>query len=119
MTKIALMSLLAAVLLAATAPAAPAAKKKSAPPEQHVAIQVTPKGFEPDTVLAVAGRPLVLEVTRKTDRTCAKEIVIKALGVNQKLPLDRTVLVRVVPKKKGPVRFACGMDMIAGVILVK
>ncbi len=118
MTKTAVTSLLAVLLLVAVAAAALAAKKPAAP-EQRVAIEVTSKGFVPDTVLATAGRPLVLEVTRRTERTCAKEIVIKALGISQKLPLDRTVQVRVVPKKRGALRFACGMDMIAGVILVR
>jgi plastocyanin domain-containing protein len=118
MKKIAVVPVLAALLLAAAALAAPAAKKPAVA-EQHVTVEVTSKGFVPDTIVATAGRPLVLEVTRRTDRTCAREIVIKAMGVNQKLPLDQSVIVRIVPKKKGPMRFACGMDMITGVILVK
>jgi plastocyanin domain-containing protein len=116
MRKIVASSLLVSLLVASVAVAAPAAKK---PAEQRVAIEVTSKGFVPDTVRASVGRPLVLSVTRRVERTCAKEIVIKAAGINQPLPLDQTVEVHLTPKKKGPMRFACGMDMIAGVILVR
>ncbi len=112
---IAAMAVLFAVTLAggvhATAPSKSAVQK--------VAIEVTSKGFQPDTVLAKAGVPLVLEVTRKTDRTCAKDIVIKDLKIRKPLPLDKTVEVRLTPAKKGNLRFACAMDMVAGVIVVR
>ena len=50
-------------------------------------------------------------------------LVVPALGrdfgVNQPLPLDKTVTVVVTPKKPGTYRFACGMDMIAGELRVQ
>jgi plastocyanin domain-containing protein len=83
-----------------------------------VEMQVTEDGFVPAKVKAAKGEKLRLVVTRKTDRTCAKEIVIKEFGVNQPLPLDKAVTVEVTPKKSGEIRYACGMDMITGVIFV-
>jgi len=58
-------------------------------------------------------------VTRQVERTCAPEIVMKDLGVNQPLPLGKPVTITVTPKKPGAYRFACGMDMIAGVLNVQ
>ena len=84
-----------------------------------VAIAVTARGFEPRTVKAQVGKPLTMVVTRKVERTCATEIVIKDYGIDQPLPLDQPVKVTFTPTKPGKVRFACGMDMIAGKIAVQ
>ena len=113
--------------VAATLAASPALAGESANPTagkkggavQVVEIAVTGKGFEPAAVKVKAGKPVKLVVTRKTERTCATEIVIKDYGVNQPLPLDKPVEVTFTPKKAGPVRYACGMDMIAGVLNVE
>jgi plastocyanin domain-containing protein len=60
-----------------------------------------------------------LVVTRKTDRTCAKEIVIKDYGINRPLPLNEPVSIEFTPRKPGQVRYACGMDMVTGVLVVQ
>jgi plastocyanin domain-containing protein len=66
-----------------------------------------------------AGTPVTLMITRKTEKTCATEVVIADYGINQKLPLDETVQVTFTPKGAGTIRFACGMDMIAGEVIVE
>lgn len=86
---------------------------------QLVELTVTGKGFEPAAATVKAGQPVKLVVTRKTERTCATEIVVKDYGVSQPLPLNQAVEVTFTPKKAGPVRYACGMDMIAGVLNVE
>ncbi len=83
-----------------------------------VEIAVTSDGFVPAEITAKPGETLKLVVTRKVERTCANEIVMKDFGVNQPLPLDKPVTVTVKPKKAGEYRYACGMDMIAGVLKV-
>ncbi|HET6921740.1 MAG TPA: cupredoxin domain-containing protein [Anaeromyxobacteraceae bacterium] len=102
------------------AQAVPSASAKSgARAATVVAIEVTGQGFVPARATVKVGRPVTLVVTRKTERTCATEIVIKDHGVNQPLPLGQAVEVTFTPKKVGPVRYACGMDMIAGVLNVE
>jgi plastocyanin domain-containing protein len=86
---------------------------------QVVQLSVTSEGFVPSQVAVKAGKLVRLVVTRKTDRTCATEIVMKDFGVKQALPLDKPVTVEVTPKKAGDYRYACGMDMIAGVLKVE
>ncbi len=83
---------------------------------QVVNIAVTKDGFVPDQITVKKGQPVKLVVTRKVERTCATEIVMKDFGVSQPLPLEKPVTVTVTPKKAGEYRFACGMDMIAGVL---
>jgi len=94
--------------------AAPAANR-----EQRIAVTVTKKGFEPAAVRLKAGQPVRLVVTRKVERTCATEIVIKSHGINQPLPLNKPVEVRFTPRKAGAIRYACAMDMIAGSLIVE
>jgi plastocyanin len=86
---------------------------------QVVNVTVTKDGFVPERVTVKKGQPVKLVVTRKVDRTCATEIVMKDFGVNQPLPLDKPVTVTVTPRKAGDYRFACGMDMIAGTLKVE
>ncbi len=81
-------------------------------------MQVTEDGFVPSRVKAKKGEKVRFVITRKTDRTCAKEIVIKELGINQPLPLEKPVTVEFTPKKSGELKYACGMDMITGVVFV-
>jgi plastocyanin domain-containing protein len=83
-----------------------------------VEMAVTDDGFEPSKVKANKGEKVRLVVTRKTERTCAKEIVIKDAGINQPLPLNKAVTVEFTPKKSGEIRYACGMDMISGIVFV-
>ncbi len=102
---------LAALLVAAPAHAAGKA--------QVVHITVTSDGFVPEQVTVKKGQPVKLVVTRKVERTCATEIVMKDFGVNQPLPLDKPVTVTITPKKAGDYRYACGMDMITGTLKVE
>jgi plastocyanin domain-containing protein len=94
-------------------------KEQKKAPEQVVTMEVTSEGFVPAQVQVKANQPTKLVVTRKTDRTCAKEIVIKDFGINKPLPLNQPVEVTFTPTKAGKFRYACGMDMITGVIIVE
>jgi plastocyanin domain-containing protein len=60
-----------------------------------------------------------LVVTRTVERTCATDIVIKDFGINKPLPLNQPVEVELTPTKPGNIRYACAMDMIAGVIVAQ
>jgi plastocyanin len=83
-----------------------------------VDVAVTDDGFVPSKIKVKKGEKVRLNVTRKTDGTCAKEIVIKDHGINQPLPLGKTVTVELTPSKSGEIRYACAMDHIAGVLFV-
>jgi hypothetical protein len=86
---------------------------------QLAKVVVTEKGFEPDRVSVRAGAPARLTFLRTTDRTCATEIVFPSLGVKRALPLNEPVLIDFTPAKSGDVAFACGMNMLKGVVVVQ
>ena len=58
-------------------------------------------------------------VTRKTEKTCVTEFVMKSHGIHRPLPLDRPVKISFTPDRAGELRYACGMDMIAGKVIVR
>lgn len=111
--------IVAVLALAVAFAVLPSAAAANSAREQKVNITVTKKGFEPATVKVKAGQPVRLLVTRKEQRTCATELVLKAHGIHQKLPLGKTVEVRFTPKSAGTLRYACAMDMIAGNVVVE
>jgi plastocyanin domain-containing protein len=105
---------------AATAPsgqAEPVAAKKGA--ARTIEMSVTSDGFVPAEVAVKKGEKVRLAITRKTDKTCATEIVVKDYKIHKPLPLNKTVYVELTPTKTGKVRYACGMDMISGVLVVE
>ena len=97
--------------------AADKAPKQKAP--QKVEIAVTEDGFVPSEIKVSKGQPVTLVVTRKTETTCAKEIVIADANVKKELPLNQPVTVTVTPSKTGKITYACGMDMVTGVLIVE
>jgi len=74
---------------------------------RRVEVSITKKGFEPDKITAKKGEPLRLVVTRRTDQTCAKEIVIADAGMRKELPLDQPVMIDFTPTKT----VSCGMPV--------
>jgi plastocyanin domain-containing protein len=85
----------------------------------RVALSVTEDGFVPAEVKVPAGKPVTLVVTRKTDRTCATELVMKDHQINQPLPLGKPVEITFTPDHAGTITYACGMDMYKGTIVVE
>ena len=103
----------------ANKPSEKEARKPAGGPTQVVEIAVTSEGFVPAEVRVKAGQPVKLVVTRQVERTCATDIVIKDFGIKKALPLHQAVEVDITPAKAGKIRYACGMDMIAGAIVVE
>jgi len=92
---------------------------KADPKARKIEVAVTDEGFVPAKIDVKKGERVQLVVTRKTDATCAKAIVIKDQKVNADLPLDTPVTVDVKTDKAGNIHFACPHDMITGEITVK
>ena len=99
-------------------PAAGIAEGKVVNGVRVVEMAVTEKGFEPSKVKVKKGEKVRLVVTRKTNATCATEIIIAEHGINKELPLDKAVTVELTPKKSGEIRYACGMGHVAGILFV-
>lgn len=100
-------------------PSPAAAAELPKPVGGKLTMEVTKDGFVPAKAQVEVGKPVTLVITRKEERTCATEIVIKDLNINQELPLGKTVEVTLTPTKPGPIHFACAMDMITGDLIAQ
>jgi plastocyanin domain-containing protein len=87
----------------------------------RVDIAITNHGFEPDRVVVQKGKPTTLVFKRTTDQTCATSVVVHtgASDIRKDLPLDQPVEIAATFEKSGDLGFACGMDMLMGVITVQ
>ncbi|MDP1822967.1 MAG: cupredoxin domain-containing protein [Archangium sp.] len=105
----------------AAEPAKPeAAPAPAAAAGNRISMEVTGDGFVPANVTVKAGTPVTLVITRKTDETCATDILIDGTDIKVALPLNKPVEVAWTPTKAGKVKFGCAMDMmIGGVLLVE
>ena len=99
--------------------AAPTPNTAASAEVQTAKVAVTEKGYEPDKVTLRAGVPARLTVVRTTDKTCGTEIVFPALNIKRPLPLNEAVVIEFTPAKPGDIAFACGMNMLKGVIVIQ
>jgi plastocyanin domain-containing protein len=117
-----MISTLIATLLAATpATTATSAAPPAAPSmaARTIKMTVTKKGFQPGKLEVKKGQPLHLLITRKTDETCASEIVFEDTKASTDLPLNKEVAVDYTPTTTGEISYACEMGMVRGVLIVK
>jgi len=95
-------------------------QRSAAKPASDVyAISVTDKGFEPAETQIPKGRPVTLVITRKTDQTCATEVVFASLNQRYALPLNQPVKIALAPQPEGSISYVCGMNMVGGKIIVR
>jgi plastocyanin domain-containing protein len=107
-------SLLLSIALTVTA------KPRTVKPKvQRARVEITEQGYKPASIKLRKGIPARVTFLRKTDATCAKEVVISAYGINRNLPLNEAVVVAFTPNKTGEFIFTCGMNMMRGKLIVK
>lgn len=106
-------------LLALGAQSTFATEKPAHNNERVISMEVTEKGFEPSTLRAEPGRPVILRITRTTDSTCATAISVPSKKVKVDLPLNQPTEIKLGKLTKGEIRFACGMGKSGGKIIVE
>jgi plastocyanin domain-containing protein len=88
-------------------------------PAATASVEVSSKGFEPVRLIIPANRKMQVAFTRTDAQNCANEIVFPQVGIRKPLPPGQTVLVDLPPSNPGELRFACGMGMFKGALLVQ
>ena len=122
-----LLAVIAAIVLATACnkkEEAPSTSSTSSKPTDSARfdIKVTENGFEPADVSVPAGKPVTLVFERKTEKTCAKEVVLTlddGKKIEKQLPMNTPVEVATTFPKAGKLGYACGMNMITGTITVQ
>ena len=89
------------------------------PRTQTARVEIGEKGFTPGSLKLRRGVRTRLTFLRTTDATCAKEIVLPDFNIRRALPLNQPVVITFTPTKRGPLTFACGMNMMRGKLIVQ
>ena len=76
-------------------------------------------GYHPDTVYAVAGRPVRITFRREETSPCSERVVFPALGESRMLATGKDVTVELVPETTGELEFSCEMGMLRGRLIVE
>lgn len=98
-------------------PAPVTAGKVEADGTRKVTVEVKKDGYHPDSLRAKPNEKLVLVFTRVEDTECGAEVKV-ADGKVHALPMNQPVEIPVTVPASGKIAFACGMDMMSGVIVV-
>jgi plastocyanin len=109
----------AASTASANATSASSTAGRSGESVQTAKIVVSEHGYEPATITLRAGTPARITFLRTTDKTCAAEVVFPSLNIKRALPVNEPVRIEFTPAKSGDIAFACGMNMLEGVIVVR
>jgi plastocyanin domain-containing protein len=85
----------------------------------NVAVVADDEGFHPSSATVKKGVPLTLVFTRKSDKTCATEVVFPDLKIEKKLPLNEAVSVSIPTDEARTLSFQCGMGMYKSKVVVQ
>lgn len=85
--------------------------------DQVFKLSVTDKGFEPKELKVKPDIPVILHITRKTNGTCAREIVVPSKNLKVELPMNKEVVVNIGKLQKGEIKFGCAMEMMVGGVM--
>jgi plastocyanin domain-containing protein len=83
-----------------------------------IQINASLDGYAPDRIPGKPGEKLLLVFTRTSDSECIAQLKTPD-GKLVDLPMNKPVEVPVTVPTDGEVKFACGMDMLSGVIVAE
>lgn len=83
-----------------------------------ISVEVNAEGYAPSRIVGKPNEKLMLVFTRTVDATCVEQLKAPN-GDLVDLPLNKPVKVAVTVPATGEVGFACGMDMVHGVVVAQ
>jgi P-type Cu+ transporter len=75
-------------------------------------------GYSPNVIEVRRGVPVEIEFDRQETGDCTSRVVFPDLHLSAALPAYRRTIVRFTPQQAGSFGFACGMNMIHGILVV-
>ena len=91
----------------------------TAVPAGALRVKISAAGFEPARLQLPSGKAAEIAFTRSDAQNCAGEVVFPELGLRKQLPPGQTVVVSLPALPAGELRFACGMGMFRGAVVVQ
>lgn len=86
--------------------------------KQRINIKVD-GGYSPEKVVLKQNVPAELIFTRTDASSCLDHVVFPDLGINQALPKDQPVTVKIDTNRAGEFNWACGMNMFHGQLKIE
>lgn len=71
-------------------------------------------GYHPDSIVALAGRPLRLTFRRIDNDTCFERVVFSSPHIDRRISVIGATIVDLPSQPPGEVRFTCGMGRYRG-----
>ena len=95
-------------------------KTNSVKTQKEINIVVNESGYTPAKIKIPKHLDFVtLNFKRTTDKTCAREVISKDLGINKRLPLNKVVQINFDVRHRDTITFGCHMNMMFKGVLVK
>lgn len=76
-------------------------------------------GYSPEVISIPKGKTTKINFIRKDPNNCLEEVVLGDFKIRKYLPLNQKITVEITPQKSGEFKYACGMNMFHGKIIVK
>ena len=122
-SRVSILTILLTFTLSAPALLAPPARAEEPPPPASPSIReieiVVDGGYKPGRVVIQEGERVRLKFIRKDYSPCTREVVFASLGIRRELPTDVPVVIEIPAQSPGEIPFACGMNMVRGVLVVE
>lgn len=76
-------------------------------------------GYSPEVISIPKGKTTKINFIRKDPNSCLEEVVLADFKIRKYLPLNQKITVEITPQQSGEFKYACGMNMFHGKIIVK
>ena len=86
--------------------------------DKVIHIKVKDGVYQPARISVNESQPIILEFLRLDETGCAEYVIFETLGINEKLPLNKTHQINLGQLKAGSYTFACQMRMYQGELMV-
>ncbi len=86
---------------------------------QRATIQVDNGVYSPANLTVTSGKPVEFTFIGGKAMGCGASLVFPDLGIKKQLAPGKKTVVTFMPKKSGPLRFTCAMNMYQGRVTVK
>jgi plastocyanin domain-containing protein len=87
-------------------------------PADAIRIDIKSGGFEPARIEIPAGKPVKLAFVRSGDPNCGSKVVFADLGITRDVPMRGIAIMEIPAQAAGEIRFACGMGMYRGRLIM-
>lgn len=87
--------------------------------DKQVVEVVVDGGYKPGVIELELGVKTDITFVRKDASACFEEVVLPDFGVRTHLPVNKPYTITINPKDVGEYKYACGMNMFFGKVIVK